>query len=258
MTMEKAGQRTIRVGLQRIGDALRDPRVFAVLVGVPAAILVIDLGLNVGLRHWLGRGASGTWYGFELGAGVTGAFLILLFVVVVLAGGVNWITGGLAERETGKVFGDLGPEWRVAHHLAFTLGKPPRTWPVDVDHVAVGPYGLLVVETKWSSALLLPERLSPGHRDIRQAERNAALIRELLEEDSVEATIVPVLVYWGRAKLPVDPVVRVGDVRIVYGVDSGRWLPLLAGHRLSSEAQDAAWSVIAKHAAGGLASRLVG
>ena len=247
--MEKAGRTTIWRGIGRIGAALREPRVLFVVVGLPLLILVLDFGINWGVRVWMGWGASGTLFGFVLGVGVSASFLILLGLVAVLAGGVNWITGGLAERESGKVLDNLGPQWRVAHNVAFTIGRPPNTWPVDVDHLAVGPYGVLVVESKYSTSLLAPEDIGPRNRDVRQVERNTALVRELLDASAVKVPLVPVLVYWGyRPKVPENPVLRVGDVRVVYGIDAERWLPRLAARTVSPGLEDAAWRVVAEYA----------
>lgn len=247
--MERPGSRTARRGLSKAVRVLRSPVVLLIVFGIPTLIIGIDIAVNVGVRHWLGRGLSGTGYGFFLGVGVTAAFLILLAEVFVLGGGVNWITGAAFERETGKVLAGLGPQWRVAHNLAFTIGPPHRAWEVDVDHVAVGPYGVLVVETKYSSSLLPPSELEPRHRDVRQARKNAALVEGLLHEAEIEAPIRPVLIYWGwHPKVAKEPVTKVGDVRVVYGADSERWLPLLASRQMPAEVEEASWAVISEHA----------
>jgi hypothetical protein len=175
--------------------------------------------------------------------------LVLVAEVAVFSGGVNWITGGLAEKDTARVLAQLGSSWKVAHNIAFPMGVPPNTWEVDVDHVAVGPYGVLVVETKYSSAPVSVDKLSKWNRDIKQARKNAALIQELLEKADISAPVRPVLIYWGwRVKLPEQPVRRVEDVRVVYGVDAKRWLPLLATRRINPEIEASAWGVISERA----------
>ena len=98
-----------------------------------------------------GLRTSNTMTAFIAGALVATAFLVLVGIVAVLSGGVNWITGSAAERWTGMELLALGPDWRILENLAFEEGHPPDTWILDVDHVAVGPYGVLVVESKFST-----------------------------------------------------------------------------------------------------------
>lgn len=201
-------------------------------------------GVNAA-AHALGVHTRTTYTAFTLGALMSATVLVLVGEVFVLSGGVNWITGGLAEIEIAKVLARLGSEWKVAHNITFPMGKPPNTWEVDVDHVAVGPYGVLVFETKYTSTPVQLHRLSKSHRDIKQARRNAALVHGLLSEAAVQTPIRPVLIYWGwHVKLPTLPVKKVENVRVVYGIDAGRWLPLVSTRQITSETEKRAWAAL--------------
>jgi hypothetical protein len=219
------------------------------VLGITAFTLALGVGAILGgdaLMRAFGVRTSSTFEAFLLGIVLTATVLIIGFEVVVFSGGVNWITGGLAERDTAKVLARLGSEWKVAHNVAFVSGHPPNTWDIDIDHVAVGPYGILAFETKYSSAGVHIDKLSNWSRDIKQARRNAYLVQQLFENRGVRVRVLPVLIYRGwRVKLPVEPVRKVGDVRLIYGCDAARWLPLLVNRRITAEIEADAWEIIA-------------
>jgi hypothetical protein len=113
-----------------------------------------------------------------------------------------------------------------------------------VDHVAIGPYGVLVIETKFRTE---PIDFNAGKLDrevmeaVQQVEGNANRIRGLLMRDVREMPIVPVVVWWGPAIVgPVDSVRKQGEVRLVRGVDAKHWLPLLSTGRVSQDEIDRA------------------
>ena len=220
------------------------------MFGITAFTLAVGVGAIFGgnaLMRAVGVRTSSTDSAFLLGVVLTATVLIIGGEVVVLSGGVNWMTGGLAERDTAKVFAGLGPDWKLAHNIAFTTGRPPNTWDIDIDHVAVAPYGVLVIETKYSSRVVQIDKRSSWSRDIKQVRRNASLVQQLLENGGLDVPVRPVLVYWGwRVKLPEEAIQRVGEVRVVYGADAERWLPLLDTRRIPVEIEEAAWEIISE------------
>jgi hypothetical protein len=124
-----------------------NPQVIAI-VGV---VLTLQFGAIVGITALVrafGIRTSTTWTAFLLGVFLATTVLVLGGVVAVLSGGVNWLTGSKAEEWTGDILAALGTDWRVLHNMIFTEGPPLDRWEVDVDHVAVGPSGVLVVESK--------------------------------------------------------------------------------------------------------------
>jgi hypothetical protein len=245
-----AGSATRRSGWQRAKSALLTPQVLLILAFVLVLVIGAVLGVDALLRA-IGVHTNNTADAALFGAAVTGTLLVLGGEVVVLAGGVNWITGGFAERSTGDALAVLGPEWRIIHNLPFTIGDPPDTWEVDVDHVAVGPYGVLVVETKYSSvpvnldAVRLPKQV---RKDAEQAARNGTRIRGLLANGNVPMTTL--LVYWGwRLKGPQHPVRKIGRVHAVLGNDAERWIPTFSTRMIERELEDTAWSTLQKYQA---------
>ena len=190
---------------------------------------------------------SWTWLGSGVAIAATGtAGLLLLFhdpflrglisgAAVMLTFGGIWSlvvhltgTGPLSMGAQAEVWtaGEIRPlrkhGWKVANHVALR--------PSDIDHVLVGPGGVVAVETKWSSDgwTLAP----PGdrlRRAIDQARRNAhdlRLWRPQLRPTSQD-TVRPVVFLWGGTRTaqekPAD-VVEVDGVAVVYGIDAAkRW-----------------------------------
>lgn len=158
-------------------------------------------------------------------------------VVLVLApadGSASWRLGADAEEWTASALRRLGNSWAIEHNVPFA-----REWgdgELDVDHVAVGPYGVLVVETKFCSGPIdlstnqLPQRVRAA---VRQAEQNRGRVVAALGKDLASVPIVPLVIFWGRRVAPPDDVVRrVGDVRIVRGSDAKAWTARMGTERL--------------------------
>jgi hypothetical protein len=117
--------------------------------------------------------------------------------------------------------------------------------------VAVGPHGVIVVETKYSSVPvdLDADRLSKQVRkDAEQAAGNTKRVRWLLANGNVP--VMTLLVYWGwRLKGPEHPVRMIGRVHAVLGDDSKRWIPTFSARVIERELEDAAWSTLQKYQA---------
>jgi len=224
------------------------------VLGIIGFIVALEVAIVVGMSalfRAIGLPTKSTYTAFTLGFVVATALLVLAGVVAILSGGVNWITGSGAERWTSKALDGLGPAWRVLHNVLFSAGSPPDTWEVDVDHVAVGPHGILVVETKFASVAtdLQAQRLSKYVRsDAAQAARNVPRVRRSLGPTAGDVPITPVLVYWGtRVKMPTDPSRDLGRVRIVAGADADRWRSLFDSRVISRETEDEVWTKLLQH-----------
>jgi hypothetical protein len=119
----------------------------------------------------------------------------------------------------------------------------------DVDHVLVGPAGVLVVETKWTAAvwdISKPEpALLKGLQYVEDRARQFTRWHEIKRHGGLEA--VPVLVVWTQAnprRQPVlDPTVRVQDhaARIVWGPDLAAWTLRMGRSRLTAVQVDDIW-----------------
>jgi len=176
---------------------------------------------------------------FLLGSLLATALWVFVGAIALATGATSWFVGAQAERWTAETLNTLGTDWRVVHNVTFIEGHGANTWVVDIDHIAVGPGGLLVVETKYSSnALDLDVRQMSKYvgQAVDQAERNAGRARALLSRDFPDVPILPVVVWWGWRLTPSKaPVRRVGNVSVVAGADVERWRSALSTRDALSE-----------------------
>ncbi len=218
---------------RRIRSLLFSPR-FVILVLSIILFYFMVFAIEFAALRALGIHSDGSTLGFMEGFLIATFVCAVLYVVIITTGAGNFLTGGLAERWTKREFSSLGKEWHCFSNVPFSVGRE-QTWIVDVDHIVVGPYGVLVVETKFSSAPLdlgaatLEQRITEA---MVQVEDNAGRVRALLQTVAPDAPIRPVIVFWGRlVKAPSMTVRRVGgrveDVRIIHGADAKRWRPRL-------------------------------
>ena len=196
--------------------------------------LLVGTVLAVGALQevWGGRPMASWWTPFLLGL-VFGAFPCLVWAAVTSAdGSASWRIGAEAEQWTAEELDGLGPLWRIEHDVPF----PERNYVVDVDHVAVGPHGVLAVETKWTSHAidLSARRLAPEVlKAINQARDGAGRIEGLLRRTEVATKVIPVLMYWGpNVTAPAEPIRREDGVRVVAGGHGSEWRSRLSLDRL--------------------------
>jgi hypothetical protein len=150
-------------------------------------------------------------------------------------GSISWHMGANAEEWTARELQGLGPLWQIEHSIPL----PGRTHPIDIDHVAMGPYGVLVMETKWTSKSI-DLNATKLDKDVQSAIKQVSWnARDLAATIPEKIEVIPVVVYWGRKVIPPSEArLRVGDVRIVAGRKAEEWRPLLTGRRVDSEAVD--------------------
>ena len=238
--MDKAGSTPRREAWHRIRSVLLAPPI-VVLIFVT---LLVEIGIFVGISILLGRTGlrtDGELMAFIFGFLMAGFLGVMWYLAVTLSGAGDWLTGARAERWTAKELTSLGQGWYHFSNLPFLEGFGADQWEVDIDHVVVGPYGVLVVESKYCSTHLdlgatrLEKRLREA---VRQVDENAGRVRALLHRDAPEVPIRPVVVFWGRQVTPPGDVIRkVNDVRVVHGADSSEWLGRLQEVQLVSAAR---------------------
>jgi hypothetical protein len=130
---------------------------------------------------------------------------------------------GIATREMGVI----AEEWTAAE-----LAKlDSRCWFVlhdlpgphgNVDHVAIGPNRIHVIETKWTSAAGKLHYLKDA---ARQAEANAQAIRtHLAAQGVVDREVLPILIVWGSgaAENAKDPYLE-GGTTVLMGAHAKVW-----------------------------------
>jgi len=219
------------------------PQIILTVVALVIAYVLLFVGELAAMKA-LGVRIHGSVLAFFLGFILATFFCMVLYVAIVFTGAVNYLTGAMAENWTKKEFAALGSAWRVFPNVPFSVGFGDRAYVIDVDHIVVGPYGVLVLETKFSSSPLDLDRVELELRvseAVVQVEDNAGRVRALLRKIDVDVPIRPVIIFWGRmVKSPEFAIRRIEgrdeDVRILHGRDAKEWRSRLREKQfLSSE-----------------------
>jgi len=229
-------------------DALFSWKAIVLLAGFVVAWAVL-----IGAWWWwsnaLGLPQSEFLRGIAVGLAIASVPWMMWEVITSVDGSASWREGGLGEEMTATALRKLGPDWQFEHDLPFAAEF--GDFELDVDHVAVGPFGVLVVETKSTAKEvdLTADRLTGRvQQAVRQAEENAGRVRAVLRSFP-DVRVVPVVVYWGRlvAPSPIGHIRRVGEVRIVRGSDAKHWAPLVGGtYRVDAATRDAVMAKLRK------------
>jgi hypothetical protein len=217
------------------------PQLILIVVGVVVAYALIFIGELAGLKA-LGIHANESTLAFFLGFLIATFLCVVLYIAIVFTGAANYLTGALAERWTKREFAALGSTWRIYSNVPFSVGFGDRSYEVDIDHIVIGPYGVLVIETKFSSS---PLDLGVDQFEGRigdamvQVEDNSGRVRALLRQVAPDVPIRPVVVFWGRLVKSSEASIRrvegrAEDVRIVHGGDAKKWRPRLTEKEILS------------------------
>jgi len=177
--------------------------------------------------------------GLVIGAGVVGGLWLASFLTLLESGAATAVMGAVAEA---RIEQDLKRSrsrgWRVVHGIRFSGHG-------DIDHVAVGPAGILVIEGKWSadawpldgSGGFMADRLIGA---VAQARTNRRHVLGYFNRDRRGAPVFAVVV----VQSPEDPPTgspkwkEVDGVTIVDGRSFREWLHSLDGHELDDEGVD--------------------
>ena len=232
----------LKEALRRMRSMLLSGPLLLMVIGVVVGYALIFVGELVGLKA-LGIRTNGSALAFILGFLIATFLCITLYTVIALTGAANYLTGALAESWSNRELSELGPEWHIFSNVPFLVGSGDKSYEVDVDHIVVGPYGVLVIETKYCSSPLdlgsvdLPKRITDA---VNQVEDNAGRVRALLHQVAPVAPIRPVVIFWGRLVTPAETSVRRIEgraeyVRVIRGGDGGVWRPRLKERALLSE-----------------------
>ena len=210
------------------------PPIMLTIIGVVVAYGLIFVGELATIKA-LGIRTNGSVLAFIMGFLIATFFCVVLYISIVFTGAANYLTGALAERWTRQEFAALGSAWHMFSNVPFSAGYGDMSYEIDVDHIVVGPYGVLVLETKYSSspvdlgAVQLEKRVNEA---MKQVEDNVGRVRALLHQIAPGVPLRPVIIFWGRlVKSAATPVRRVNGtnevVRIVHGGDAKEWRPKL-------------------------------
>jgi hypothetical protein len=157
--------------------------------------------------------------GMVVGAAVVLVFGGLAVMVNQMTGTASLDMGALAETWTASELRPLRRNgWRIANHLLLRFG--------DIDHLLVGPNGVLIIETKWSAYEWAPgtDRFQQAIRQVKGRARDVRLWRPELRHASPDL-VRPVLFLWGgsRSDAPKPDVAKTVDgVEVIYGITAAR------------------------------------
>ena len=220
------GKRHIRQAWrQQLGWLRRHPSVIGWLAFSSIVIMVPTLLLP--------RSVALVFLGAVISAMITG----LWWLSMIGSGSYRLYVGGMAEDFTSQSLQALGRRgWRHLDGVEFI--------DFDVDHVAVGPGGVLAVETKWTDQawdVAAPKRHRHLDQAIRQTSIGARRIRSFLSSEGVDVPVVPALVVWGPAVAGIEGGSRLVDGTVVLiGRQEDEWRADLEGQRVDAWRLDAA------------------
>lgn len=146
-------------------------------IGWRAVIAVAVLGFGTPLLGLLLGFHSATFAGVELVA-IGGVLLIDRYVNPILDRRIRGIVG---EKDVGQLLDDMRSDgWRMLHDVGTGRG--------NIDHVAVGPGGVLTIETKSRRGRVRVANIDPGW--LKQAYAQKKFVERLLDLSRVDCLLV--------------------------------------------------------------------
>jgi len=182
--------------------------------------------------------------------GVVSGLWIYVLLAVVRTGAGPELMGASAESSTGEELRALARDgWRLVNGLQLT-------GPWDIDHVAVGPGGVLALESKWSGSPWPLNGHGPRFMEAAmanaatQACRNANDVAEVLSEAVPGLPVTPVVVLWHGGRRYGTGWTQWRDKRtvLVHGHSFGEWLRTLPKEGLTGAQIDELWSMLERRA----------
>ena len=164
-----------------------------------------------------------------------GASLLLLYIATDTVSANRLESAAIAESNTSSEVRKLHRKgWRIIDNLPFH--------GFDVDHIAIGPGGVVVLETKWTSDGLTNARgrlNQYGEKAIRQVADNVPRINALLGQNECDVRVARAcVVSWGTRSQGA-PLTSPNGVTLIDGDQLGTFLSGL-GQVLSTAEIDVA------------------
>jgi Nuclease-related domain len=215
-----AGRELTTIGRRISWLRVRKKPMVPTIAVLGAAAIVILLALTPGVTRF-----PGFLRGLVAGVAATTVMGALAWNFLISDGSATWRVGALGEFWTSEELRKLGRWWTVMNGLRVP-GADGSTR--EIDHVAVGPGGVLVVQTK-----LWPRKARQvdvsGSPEINgaaiDAQHQAAVVKWFLGDLVDSSAMSASLVLWGSDLLSAsDPVaVNRRGVHIVHGRDAAPW-----------------------------------
>jgi hypothetical protein len=181
-------------------------------------------------------------------AGISGPWTVAL-ITILLSGIADPIMGLDAEGSTADVLRRLKRRgWKLANGIK-VKGKE------DIDHLVVGPIGVLVVESKWSrhrwpidggNPPFMSEQLD---NTVEQVLRNSKYAKIQFADVLGDIPVQSVCVLWSAEDSSMDPpwIERQGAV-VVRGPELGNWLRSLKSEGVDDVVLNRIWNKIDRQA----------
>jgi hypothetical protein len=207
----------------------RNWRIVGAQVGLVLAVVPLVLYL------------PGSWRGAAAAAWLTTGLWLLAFQVVLASGTAPRMMGDRGEQFTASELRRMRRRgWRVINHVSLKRH-------LDIDHVAIGSGGVLVMETKWSGDPWMldgtvDERVG---RAVDRVGSQATDIRRMFPNHVAPTAIVPVLVLLGGYN-PDEIGMRVIEgVTVIRGAELREWLAAqTADVTITTGQQDHVWRTL--------------
>jgi hypothetical protein len=168
-----------------------------------------------------------SWRAFLFGFVSASALACLAWMVYVLSGAHGWTVGKLGEEATAEAVAGRKQRrngWRIVNGIYLARHG-------DIDHILVGPGGVFVIESKWTSNTCRIEQGSIvgllGREPVAQARDGAQKVERLLRHgpQQFDVTVRPVVVLWGPGGLRLDQgCITVDGVLVCEGRRQKSWL----------------------------------
>lgn len=202
------------------------------LLGVFAFLLALSSSVML-LPGWA-RGVS-------FGAWAATSVAVVVHAVVIHSGSAQLLVGELGEQWTHQELAPLRRMgWRVVHRVLLRAHG-------DVDHVLLGPAGVVVIETKWSATdWTAPSQRRWIDQAARQVAKNARIVGPFLRPHTGRVPVWRVVVLWPAGN---DVAVNeVGDVTVLPGHRLQGWIRSLpVAPEVVEGSTDRGWSALEKH-----------
>lgn len=174
-----------------------------------ALAALVALFSAIGVYLW--ATTAGPWRACVLGMTAVGGAWMIHVLLIRYDGSESWRKGAEGEDRTTVELRKLGSQgWYVVDHVPFAAG--------DVDHVLVGPGGVVAVETKTRSDVWRDRGCT------WQAADNARRIRLLLAGAGIETAVEPLVFVWAPTggDLP-ERTRRIEGVQVWRGAEAAAW-----------------------------------
>lgn len=236
LTSQRAGAGSQRFAAQRLDRYVRSN---AKQVGVVGFVIT-----SISFGTWLLLGSRPGMQGLITGLTAGVGFTMLYHWCVLSSGAAASTMGQAAEEWTDAELRRLHRKgWKHVNHLVI---KPALG---DIDHVAVGPDGVIVVETKWSSFDEDVDQLSKWKAvALQQAQRNRQQVVQLLNWHRRDPMLVQALVVlWGpQVTHESAEAVLASGVNVTAGPTLRDDLAALGDERLSPEEIQTVYAALVK------------